>query len=446
MSTENVNKRRKGKYGAHHAFVPFLVTDYDEKQVLTCKYWFDPNTIDPTGQLRRAIDKTLEYSGDIYKMMLEYANEHQTTSIKAIHNGTYEALSRQAKADGYPTAFIQCVRDDLRRDLKSWNTQHPSKRWQLDAHRKNNASVALDKRTFTFDQERMECTISKIGKRFKVALDPRDGDWFFKRHNNLTFESDPKAGRLGKKKKRGCWCYYIAICYKYSPVLPQYDPDANNVKGIDRGMHEPFVTSDGDVSPEARHDTAVARRYAYNAAQAKSKGTKSAKRHLRMVSGRRARFRLDCARRYAHEVLDDMSAGDVLVVEDLTGINARTIAKYKHSREYNAAHSSWNHAQFLSELKFLAFQKSVLIVAVNPAYTSQTCPSCGTVDSANRYKGAFECVECGFTGYADAVAAVVIRQLGVKALREVLPAEYWRQADVNQPNETRMCLNVSASS
>ena len=59
MSTEHVNKRRKGKYGAHHAFVPFLVTDYDEKQVLTCKYWFDPNTIDPTGQLRRAIDKTL---------------------------------------------------------------------------------------------------------------------------------------------------------------------------------------------------------------------------------------------------------------------------------------------------------------------------------------------------------------------------------------------------
>lgn len=51
------------------------------------------------------------------------------------------------------------------------------------------------------------------------------------------------------------------------------------------------------------------------------------------------------------------------------------------------------------------------------------------------HKGSFVCGECGFVGYADAVAAVVIRQLGVNALWEILPAKYWGQADVNQPNE-----------
>lgn len=435
MGKQNVTKRTKGKYGAHHAFVPFLVTNYDETQVLTCKYWFDPNAIDPTGKLKKEIDKTLETGVDIYDKMLCYANENKTRSITAIHKGTYAELSTEAKTIGFPTAYIQCLRDDMRNNLKSWNTQHPDKKWQLNAHRKNSASIALDRRTFTFDSERMECTVSKIGKRFKVPMDPYDSEWFFKKHANLDFEMEPKAGRLGKQKKHGKWCYYIALCYRYHPAIPKFDPDVNKVKGIDRGICEPFVTSDGDVSPEAKHNKAVARRYAYNAAQAKAKGTKSAKHHLKYVSGRKARFSLNCAREYAHEVLDDMSAGDVLVVEDLTGINARTIAKYKHSAEYNTAHTSWNHAQFLEELKSLAFQRSVIIIAVNPAFSSQTCPRCGCVDELNRYKGLFWCRECGFAGYADAVAAVVIRQLGLDALWEVLPAMYWRQAEFNQPNE-----------
>ena len=443
MSSEKVKKRAKGIHGKHHTSTPFLVTDYDAPQILTCKYWFDPNTIDPSGKLKKAIDKTLALGCDIYNTMLEFANEHETYSITTIHNGTYADLSTKAKENGFPTAYIQCIRDDMRRDLKSWNTQHPNQRWQLNAHRKNTASIALDKRTFTFNSKRMECTVSKIGKRFKIPMDPRDDDWFFKRHADLNFDMNPKAGRLGKKKKHGRWYYYIALCYRYFPAIPQFDSNTSKVKGIDRGICEPFVTSDGDVACTSKHDKAVARRYAHNAAQAKAKGTKSAKHHLGCVSGRKARFSLDCARRYAHAILDDMSAGDVLVVEDLTGINARTIAKYKHSCEYNAVHTSWAHAQLLEVLKSLAFQRSVLIVAVNPAFTSQTCPRCGYVDVANRYKGSFVCGECGFAGYADAVAAVVIRQLGVNALWEVLPAKYWGQADVNQPNEAfaHCCAN-----
>ena len=420
---------------SHHKFVPKLLTDYSEKQTLTVKYWFDPKEIDSSGQLRKDIDKTLELSCHIYDEVLHFIKENHTCGIKKIHDGTYDNLKKFADENKFPTAYIQTIRDDCRRDMKSWNSNHSDKRWQLDSKRKKTASVALDRRTLTFKHDRMEVTVSKIGKRFKAALDPRDAEWFFKRHENLAFDMDAKAGRLGKKLKHGKWCYYIAISYRYTPAVPRFDPLSNKVKGIDRGMCEPFVTSDGDVAPSAKDDHAISRKYAYNAANLKAKGTKSARRKLRLLSGKKVRFSQDCARRYAHEILGDMNPGDVLVVEDLTGINANTIARYEHSAEYNRRHSAWNHAELLSELVSLAFQRSVFVVAVDPAYSSQECPRCGFVSGENRLLGGFECHSCGFVGYADACAALVIRGRGYVALLDCLPAKYWKQGDVKLPNE-----------
>jgi predicted RNA-binding Zn-ribbon protein involved in translation (DUF1610 family) len=46
------------------------------------------------------------------------------------------------------------------------------------------------------------------------------------------------------------------------------------------------------------------------------------------------------------------------------------------------------------------------VIPVNPAYTSQTCASCGHVAKENRKSQAeFECVECGHTNNADINAA-----------------------------------------
>ena len=49
------------------------------------------------------------------------------------------------------------------------------------------------------------------------------------------------------------------------------------------------------------------------------------------------------------------------------------------------------------------------VYAVPPQYTSQTCPECGCTDARNRPKQAvFKCVNCGFEGNADCVAAMNI--------------------------------------
>ena len=324
---------------------PELKTDYSKPAVLTVKYYISPATLNENNKsLKKDIDKTLAVATEYYNIMLDFMKKHETTNKTRIHRDTYQGLSEQAAKQGFPTAYIQAIRDDAVRDMKSWNTNHPDKKWQLDSHRSANASMSLDQRTFSFNKQRMECTVSKVGKRFQAILDPRDAAWFFELHDDLVFEDKVKSGRLGKRKRNGEWQYYIALCYKYQPRVTPFDVGVNEVVGVDRGIVEPFVTSTGDVASSVEHDHAVVRKYAYNASALKAKGTRSARRKLREVSGRRARFSLDCARRYAHELVDSLSAGDVLVFEDLSGINLRTIGRFVHSGAYNVVHSGWCHA------------------------------------------------------------------------------------------------------
>lgn len=414
---------------------PTLKTDYSKPGVLTVKYWLSIPTDTPEGKkLRKEIDTTLAIGTEYYDLMIDFMRQQQTTTAKTIHKQTYETLSEKAKASGFPTAYIQAIRDDAIRDMKSWNTNHPDRQWELDSHRSKSASMSLDRRTLSFNPDRMECTVSKIGSRFRAVLDPRDAAWFFERHSDLKFDMRPKSGRLGKQKRHGRWCYYVALCYKFSPVLVPFDVSSSDVVGVDRGIVEPFVTSYGDVASGVKHDHAVARRYDYNVGALRAKGSRAARRKLRSLSGRRARFSLDCARRYAHELVDPLSPGDVLVLEDLSTINLRTIGKFEHSGAYNRVHSHWNHGELLDAVVSLALQCSVFVVTVNPAFSSQECPRCGFVSRLNRFLGRFECEDCHFAGYADSCAAFVVRGRGAGALLDCLPAEYWKQGDVKLPN------------
>jgi transposase len=46
------------------------------------------------------------------------------------------------------------------------------------------------------------------------------------------------------------------------------------------------------------------------------------------------------------------------------------------------------------------------VEAVDPRYTSQSCPECGTIDKANRRsQSEFVCTGCGFADHADHVGA-----------------------------------------
>ncbi len=69
------------------------------------------------------------------------------------------------------------------------------------------------------------------------------------------------------------------------------------------------------------------------------------------------------------------------------------------------------------ELRRMLEYKAGAVVAVNPAYTRQTCAACGVIDAASRKTQAeFSCVACGHADNADLNAAREIRRRGLALL------------------------------
>ncbi|MCE5288365.1 MAG: RNA-guided endonuclease TnpB family protein [Nocardiaceae bacterium] len=130
------------------------------------------------------------------------------------------------------------------------------------------------------------------------------------------------------------------------------------------------------------------------------KGTKSAKRLLRKRARREARFAADVNHQISKQIVAEAErTGRGIAVEDLTGIRERVRLR----KSQRATHSSWAFAQLGAFLSYKAARAGVPIVAVDPAYTSQTCTACNYVDKRNRTSQAvFICRNCGYTAeHAD---------------------------------------------
>ena len=75
-------------------------------------------------------------------------------------------------------------------------------------------------------------------------------------------------------------------------------------------------------------------------------------------------------------------------------------------------------------LEAKAAERGRIVERINPANTSRTCPSCGTIDKASRLSQAeFRCVSCGHTMNADQNAAVnILRTAWPDAVVPMAPA------------------------
>lgn len=77
-------------------------------------------------------------------------------------------------------------------------------------------------------------------------------------------------------------------------------------------------------------------------------------------------------------------------------------------KTFRKAVSPWTYSRVLGELRNKAQENRVRLVAVAPAYTSQTCPLCERADKRSRSGEKFTCTHCAFSGDADTVGAVNI--------------------------------------
>ena len=133
-------------------------------------------------------------------------------------------------------------------------------------------------------------------------------------------------------------------------------------------------------------------------------GTKSAKRHLRRLRHKQARFRRDCDHVLSKQLCRRRAPGGTLVLENLTNIRQRMRAKRKTATKRRM--HSWSFAQLTSFLTYKAEERGLTVARVDPRHTSQTCAACGHQARNNRRsQSRFVCRACGFELHADLNAA-----------------------------------------
>ncbi len=196
--------------------------------------------------------------------------------------------------------------------------------------------------------------------------------------------------------------YLYATCEVVEPPSGEWA----DVLGLDLGLVALAVDSDGEVYSGAAVER-QRRIHAHRRRNLQRKGTKGAKRKLRRLAGKQARFQRDTNHCIAKRVVRKAQGTKrAIAVEDLTGIRARTTV----SRRQRARHANWSFYQLRQFVTYKARRVGVAVIAVDPRYTSQTCPVCGYVARANRRTQAlFSCMACGYSAPADHNAARNIR-------------------------------------
>ena len=259
-----------------------------------------------------------------------------------------------------------------------------------------------------------------LGPNFKtLSLNTLDGRihcnvsfqaYFLKRYL-LNTEETWKLGSAKVFERKGEWYFYLSVS---RDVEVPSQGEFTHIEGADRGIRFPVTLFDGNKTMfPLNGDILQAKRDNYTRlrAELQSRGTKSAKRRLKKLSGRESRWMADVNHQLSKTLASGSKTGTLLALENLTGVSFSVGNSAKRNRD----NRSWTFYDLEMKLGYKLPLCGSDIVAVSPSYTSQKCPRCGHTEAKNRDhdKHLFECCHCGFRSNDDRIGAINIRYLGM---------------------------------
>lgn len=277
------------------------------------------------------------------------------------------------------------------------------KRPQADLVRGRDYSFVLNKATGEYS-----LSLNTLGKRIRVPFVVPDN---FSKYFDGTWNFG--TGKI--VSLNGNWYFHIPMTKEAPNSTAETAP--SHVVGIDRGLR--FIAT---VYDETGKTTFISGkkvlekrdRFANVREQLQSKGTKSAKRVLKRISGRENRWMSDINHQISKTLTDKYGANTLFVIEDLTGVSFDENNLHRGS-DGNRETRSWAFYQFEQHLTYKAIGAGSVVLKVQPDYTSQRCPKCGRIHKENRHHDIHEyiCDSCGYRSNDDRVGAMNIQQLGV---------------------------------
>lgn len=271
-------------------------------------------------------------------------------------------------------------------------------------------SVDYDARIFAFREKDWTVSLTLVGgrERFKLAI----GNYQL----GLLKGTSPSSATLCKRQDGS---YYVNLQIKSEAPDPM---PSKRVIGVDMGRRDIAVTSIGDKW-DGQQITDIRDKFVRVRAslqQKASKGTRSTRRRARQIlqrlSGTERRYQTWLNHNISKLiVLSALQHNAIIAIEDLTGIRERTNQQPRNKTERRRS-NSWAFFQLRLFLSYKSVKLGVELVAVNPAYTSQTCHKCLHIHPAKgksyRSGKAFKCGHCDNHCDADENGSKVIELVG----------------------------------
>lgn len=255
-----------------------------------------------------------------------------------------------------------------------------------------------------------EVTVEKINRRWGRVKLPKLG--WIKFRLSRPLKGDVREATVTRTALG--WQISIGCLLDWEPV------DNGQTVGIDRGVTVPLMMSDGTdyyLPPEVKKHDKAARRAQRKASRRKRGSVRHAKaqRRVAALKARQARAR----KHWAHETTTDIARryGGVVIEKLRTSSMTRSASGTKDKPGRGVRAKTGLNREILNvgwhQIETMLAYKTARLIKVNPAYSSQTCAACGTVDSRSRESQAsFVCTACGHRDNADRNAAVVILNRG----------------------------------
>ncbi len=208
---------------------------------------------------------------------------------------------------------------------------------------------------------------------------------------------------------------YLAVSFK--KTVPDINKPNNAVIGVDRGINNIAVVTDGKRTKffggkRLKH---IRRHYQQTRSSLQSKkaqkNTRSIRRVLKRQSGKQARFTKDAMHVVSKRIVEfaKETGSPTIAIEGLKGIRNGTRLRKEQRKDIH----EWPAYQLKQLITYKADGLGFEVIEVDPKYTSQGCSHCGHTEKSNRKGHKFLCKACSRQDNADRNAALNIRLRGI---------------------------------
>ena len=342
-----------------------------------------------------------------------WAWENKTFGQYKIHHGTYHDIKASTRLSAQ--AVVRCV-------------SKVADAYKLDRNRgggrkkrsfRKYGSIGYDARILSWRFDKRIASIWTVEGRQKIPY--------------VTGEHHAKL--LQYQQGESDLCYIKGKFYLHTTCeVPDTEEQlSEDILGVDLGITNIATDSDGETY-EGKALNELRKTREKTRVSLQSRGTRSAKRVLKRISGRER----TTTKIVNHTIAKALVAkakqeSKAICLEELKGIRQQTnraADRKRLGKSQRGLHNRWSFYQppggpVRQYIAYKAEREGVQVIYVPPAYTSRTCNCCKHIGKRN--SEVFKCTNrpaarCGYSGHSDHNAAENIRSWGRSVNRSTVDA------------------------